>query len=248
MRGPGRVPHRTYADLRIGAEARRLVITGDRTWVRNAGKLVPSAPAPWEVMPLSWSLAFGGAVDIPPGPFGPDKIPHPGGRMEFSLNPHGKGFVLDETKAEGGSLPNMESPDAPVKSPLDQPRPCGFAPCPELTGLRLPRDLDPSILSDVEASLRAILRLKHAAPGDLIFDELAPGLPLELLGVGERPLRAQIPPCPVVVDVQKGTQKTRIPPAVRWAHLSADDAAMLVCYGFSFSYEVAPSWVLVSEA
>lgn len=246
--GPGRPPHTTYADFRVGTESRRLVVTGDRRWLRNAGKLIASAPAAWDAMPLSWSLAFGGAIEIPPGPIGPEKLPHPGGRYEYPLNPGGKGVVLEEAKAEGAALPNIESPDCPMKAPLDQPRPAGFAPCPDLSGLRAPAGLTPDFLDDFEASLRLMLRMRHAAPGEMIFESLPPGTAIELKGVSERAVRVEVPPCPVTVDVQKGKKLTRLPAAVRWAHVSADDAALLVCFGHSFSYEAAPAWVVVAEA
>lgn len=246
--GPGRVPHITYADLRIGAESRRLVVTGARRWLRNAGKLIASAPAPWDTMPLSWSLAFGGAVDLPPGPIGPEKLPHPGGRFQYPLNPGGKGLALDEAAAEGASLPNIESPDCPMKAPLEQPRPAGFAPCPDLTALRMPAVFAPDLLDDVERALRMSLRTSHAAPGELIFDSLSAGTAIELTGVGERPILFDVPPCPVSVTVHKGKKATPLPATIRSVHVSADDAAVLVCFGHSFSYETAPSWVVVAEA
>lgn len=246
--GPGRMPHRSHSDLRVGAESRRLVVTGDRRWLRNAGKLIASAPLPWDTMPLSWSLAFGGAIEIPPGPVGPEKLPHPGGRFQYPLNPGGKGIVLDETDAEGAALPNIESPDCPMKEPLEQPRPAGFAPCPDLSALRMPADIGPDFLNDVERALRLHLRMSHSAPGELIFDSLSPGTAIELTGVGERPLLFDLPACPVSVAVQKGKKSTALPAAIRSVHVSADDAAVLVCFGHSFSYEVAPSWVVVAEA
>lgn len=243
--GPGRSPHVAYADLRVGEAARRLVVTGDRRWVKNAGKLVISAPSAWESMPLSWSLAFGGSLVIPPGPMGPEGLPHPGGTYAFALNPGGKGLVLDETKAEGVQLPNIESPEAQVKAPLDQPRPAGFAPCPDLPGLRAPEGLSEDALKDLEKTLRLALRMRHSAPGDLVFEDLAPGTEIEVKGVGKRKVTFPVPSCPVTMDVRKERKATRIPAAIRSVHVSADDDAVLVEYGHSISYEVAPSWVVV---
>jgi hypothetical protein len=246
-RGPGRAPHTAHVDLRVGAESRRLVVTGDRKWVKNAGKLVASLPAPWDAMPLSWSLAFGGSVDVPPGPFGPEGLPHPGGTVVFPLNPGGKGLVLDEAKAEGAPLPNIESPGAAMKAPLDRPRPAGFAPCPDLAGLRAPADVPEDFLSDFDNALRLTLRMRHAAPGDLVFEGLSPGTEVELRGVGERVLAFELPRCPVSVAVRKGKKATALPAAIRSVHVSGDDGAAVVCFGHPFSYEEAPAWVMVKE-
>lgn len=247
VRGPGRTPHVAHVDLRVGDAARRLLVTGDRTWVKNAGKLVISAPSAWETMPLSWSLAFGGSIEIAPGPVGPEGLPHPGGTFSFPLNPGGKGVVIDEAKAEGVQLPNIESPEAQVKRPLDQPRPAGFAPCPELAGMRTPEGLTEEALRDFDQALRLMLRMRHAAPGDLVFGDLAAGTGLEVKGIGERGLKLEVPGCPVKVDVRKGKTMTRIPAGIRGVHVSGDDGDLLVEYGHQISYQAAPSWVVVRE-
>lgn len=248
VRGPGRTPHVAYVDLRVGTESRRLVVTGDRRWVKNAGKLVASAPAAWDAMPLSWSLAFGGSVEIPPGPAGPEGLPHPGGRYEFPLNPGGKGLVLDESKAEGVALPNIESPGAMMKEPMDRPKPAGFAPCPDLSGLRIPAEISEDFLGDFDKALRLTLRMHHSAPGDLVFEGLVPGTEVELKGVGERPVVFGLPASPVRVGVRKGKKATELPAGIRGVHVSGEDGAVLVCFGHQFSYEEAPSWVVVKEA
>lgn len=248
VRGPGRTPHVAHVDLRVGAERRRLLVTGDRRWVKNAGKLVASAPEAWDRMPLSWSLAFGGSIEIPPGPVGPEGLPHPGGRFEYPLNPGGKGLILDEAKAEGVALPNIESPGAVMKEPLDRPKPAGFAPCPELAGLRVPGDVSDDFLGDFDKALRLTLRMRHAAPGDLVFEGLSVGTELGLEGVGERPMVFAVPACPVRVGVRKGKKATVLPASIRSVHMSGEDGAVIVCFGHQFSYEEAPSWVVVKEA
>jgi len=246
--GPGRVPHTAPVQLRVGEVARRLNVFGDRTWVRNAGRLIASLPAPWDSMPLCWERAFGGAFEVPAGPMGPKKLPHPGGRFVHALNPHGKGICLDENTAEGKALPNVESVHEPLKCPTDQPRPAGLAPCPDLFGLRLPEGLTEEQMKDPVQLLHLSLRMAHAAPGEQIFASLNSGAVVEVLGVGAGPIRFEVPSCPFQVSTRKGRSLTTIATSVRCVHVSADDAAVLVTYGAPFAYETPPSWVEVTVA
>jgi uncharacterized protein YjbI with pentapeptide repeats len=61
----------------------------------------PTDPAPFTRIPLRWERAFGGPAD--------------------ATNPHGTGSA-------GAVLPNLEQPDAMIKSPGDRPAPACFAP------------------------------------------------------------------------------------------------------------------------
>ncbi len=84
----------------VGAWSKTLRVVGRRAWSDKLPGAVPSAPLGFTKMPLTWANAFGG-----PG---------------FDANPSGKGLA-DE-------LPNVEYPDAPVKSRGDRPAPAGFGP------------------------------------------------------------------------------------------------------------------------
>lgn len=91
----------TVAGFRFGELRRSLVVCGDRTWQNG----LPSAPAPFESLPLRWERAFGG-----PG--------HPS-------NPVGRGY------ADGNSglrLPNLEREDQLIRMERDRPEPTCFGP------------------------------------------------------------------------------------------------------------------------
>jgi hypothetical protein len=246
--GPGRAQVPSRVTLRAGLLVKSVVVNGERRWVKNAGKLVPGASAPWERLPLSWDLAFGGTLEMPAGPLGPDKLPHPGGRFAHPMNPLGKGASLDEAAAEGRPLPNIESPDEPMTRPTDQPRPAGLAPCPDLPALRVPRDIGADSARDPEQLLQMMLRMAHPAAEDQVLDHLPPGSAVEVTGLVGGPLRFEVPPCPFQVSVRRGKGSTAIPATVRSLHVSADDGAVLVTYGHHFFYESAPSWVDVLAA
>lgn len=247
IQGPGRPPHVAHVDLDVASEKKRLVVSGDREWVRNGGRLVASTAAPWDRLAMSWTHAFGGATEIPPGPFGPSGLPHPGGRVQHPHNPLGKGFSAGSIVA-GVALPNIESANALIKSTEDRPEPAGFAPCPHLPGLRIPASATSHTVRSEEAAFLLGLRLRHVAPGDLIFPSLPPGTPLRLTGMVGGPIQLEVPRCPVNVVVQKGNSRTTLGALVRAVHISTDDGAVLVTYGHLFSYEQAPSWVHVLTA
>lgn len=248
VRGPQRPPHLVRVDLEVGAEKRSVMVKGDRQWVKNAGRLVASPPVPFDEKPLLWSLAFGGAYELPPG-FDPvRKLPHPGGRIAYPQNPGGVGFYKDEKAAEGQALPGIEWHAAPIESWDQDAAPAGLSPCPHLPGLRMPRRA-PAAEGDVEWQVRTALRLAHHAPRELVFDKLAPGTPVRGLGVGALAIAFEIPESPVRVTTKRGKSMDEVAFRVRAVHLSADDGAVIVEHAHSFGYEPSrpPVWVHVQE-
>ncbi len=90
--------------LALGGIDKRLYVFGDRSWRRG----IPTEPAPFRELALTWSNAFGGAG--------------------FEANPLGKGVGRIEREGEEVHLlPNVEDPDHLVIAPADRPRPVGFA-------------------------------------------------------------------------------------------------------------------------
>ncbi|WP_284615961.1 DUF2169 family type VI secretion system accessory protein [Aquabacterium humicola] len=108
--------------LRVGPVAKVVRVFGDRRWERSGQTLVPSAPQPWERVPLRWEYAFGGIAAAAPGQ-------DPSQREHEPHNPVGRGVAGPDPMALAGQLlPNLEDPAAPIASPQDRPRPAGFAP------------------------------------------------------------------------------------------------------------------------
>lgn len=92
--------------FKLGKIDKRLAVFGDRQWKFG----VPTAPAPFTEMPITWSRAFGG--------------------KGFAKNTVGRGFAPEKT--EDGSeihyLPNVENPARLIKAPGDKPEPATFGP------------------------------------------------------------------------------------------------------------------------
>jgi hypothetical protein len=252
--GPARAPFVSPAFFRVGAAERRVIVFGDRRWERGPGReLVPSAPAPFDRMDLRFERAFGGGYDLPPGLLPGTDLPHPGLRVAYPLNEGGVGFYPSEQAAAGSPLPNVERPDQLLRKWNDAPEPAGFAPCPDLLAWRM-RD-EQAAAAQRGASLEApaaffpgVLRMYHHAPPSLIFDDLPPGTPIALEGLGARAIRFVVPASPAHVTVSRRANAVR--PRLRALHVDADRRAVLLVYDHAFNYETrrAPGWVRVQAA
>lgn len=91
---------------KVGASREKVLrVTGDRYWDPATGAV--SAVQPFSAMPIDWKHAYGGPA--------------------YKLNPVGKGHGASAERAgEVQWLPNVESPDAIVRTPRDTPAPAGF--------------------------------------------------------------------------------------------------------------------------
>jgi hypothetical protein len=106
----------TQADVTVSVAERRKTIRvfGDRVWRDGT----PTAPAPFQSMPLVWERAFGGVHKTE------DKV------FAEERNPIGCGFrgKRGPGELEGQPVPNLEDPSAPLQSPGQAPPPACFAP------------------------------------------------------------------------------------------------------------------------
>jgi hypothetical protein len=111
--GARAVPH-VSVGLSVAGRQKTIAVFGDRVW--RDGK--PSAPAPFESMPLVWERAFGGV--------------HRRGDQVLAeeRNPIGRGFAGGRSAVdmEGLPLPNLEDPAAPLEQISQVPAPACFAP------------------------------------------------------------------------------------------------------------------------
>lgn len=155
---------------------------------------------------------------------------------------------------DGALLPNIEHPRALLAAPGELVVPHGFAPCPELLGLRT---TDVSFASDARPMPETVLalwprlRMLHHAPGWLVFDApLESGTPIALIGHGERHLRVLIPSCPARVAVRAGRRPDALVPRVRSVHIDGDREQLTVTWGHTSKYHPrrAPQWIELEAA
>lgn len=117
---PGPNTREADVELRVGPVRRRVRVIGDRHWERAGVSWRPSAPAPWQRMPLIWELAFGG-IAMPEREGAPPEVE--------ARNPVGRGYVArGASPVAGAPLPNLEDPVALIQDPESRPAPVGFGP------------------------------------------------------------------------------------------------------------------------
>lgn len=255
--GPSAPPFVKGVTFKIGAETRRLAVFGERRWKPDLfGDLAPTEAQRFESLPLSFEHAFGGSFVLPPGLLPGTDLPHPGGKVAYSLNDRGVGFYPDKESASGARLPLVELADQLVSKWTDRPEPGGFTPCPELAALRFCRlKLDPPArpgeMPSADAArtitIEGMLLAPHHAPGYLIFDAVPAGTPIELSGAGKEPVRFEMPAPPARVSTRREKGRTELSPAARCVHVDADRRTVRCVHAYEFAYTeaTAPSWVVV---
>ena len=105
------------AGVASGSFLRHIDVLGDRHWQRAGaqGAWQLSAPQPFTRMPLGCERAYGGQASL-----------QGSGAQPFSMNPQGRGYVLEEAQLEGLALPNLERPGQRITRWTDQPVPACF--------------------------------------------------------------------------------------------------------------------------
>ncbi|HEY6642864.1 DUF2169 domain-containing protein, partial [Povalibacter sp.] len=93
---------RMHVSMSVGDRRKQILVSGDRTWQFDG---TPSAPQPFEAMPLVWERAFGGFHRTA------DRT------LAEERNPVGCGFVGERSSGEMKQqpVPNLEDPAAPLK-------------------------------------------------------------------------------------------------------------------------------------
>jgi hypothetical protein len=98
--------------FRIGSVTKLLRVFGNRYWGASGW----SAPRPFAMMPLVYERAFGG-VDV--------RSDHPERDWDWR-NPVGIGYAVKESHLDQVPMPNIEHPNALIRSWRDRPAPAGF--------------------------------------------------------------------------------------------------------------------------
>lgn len=204
--GPGgRAVRESLVRVRAAERQKSVRVWGDRVWQPDG---TPSAPEPYEAMPLVWERAFGGLHRLE------DRM------LAEERNPIGLGFAGRRCAEElaGQPVPNLEDPGAPLERQGQNPTPACFAPAaPQWLPRRrfagsydeswqrkrapyLPADFDPRFL-------------QCAAP-ELAFDRyLSGGEPVEVAGATpDEPIAFHVPAANLQVEVSVAGRIER-PPA-----------------------------------
>jgi hypothetical protein len=111
----GQTAAQTWVTVSVAERQKTLRVLGDRSWSQDG---TPTAPEPFEAMPLVWERAFGGVHAVP------------GSMLAEERNPVGVGFAGRRGAAElvGHPVPNLEDPATPLHQLGQLCTPACFAP------------------------------------------------------------------------------------------------------------------------
>jgi len=194
--GPqGHAVPETFAHVMVAERQKTIRVLGDRVWQSDGS---PSAPEPFEAMPLVWERAFGGVHPLE------DRI------LAEERNPIGVGFAGKRSVQEltGQPVPNLESPGEPLERQGQTLTPVCFAPtAPQW----LPRRAFAGTYDEVWQRKRAPYlptdfdpRFLQCAAPELTFDRyLLGGETIEVTGASpEGPIAFALPAAHLRVEVK----------------------------------------------
>jgi len=106
------------AAVKVGPCQKGVRVFGTRVWYRALSGLKPTAPRPFESLPLRYELSFGGVAK----PRGDAPSPHE------PRNPVGQGLYASAKEAVEQPLPHLEDPFLLMSDPTERVDPAGFGP------------------------------------------------------------------------------------------------------------------------
>ena len=182
--------------MRVGPLAKTAIAIGDRRWQHDITGFHLSEPEPFASMPLTYERAFGG-VDVD----GDERSVH-------ETNPVGVGYGRNVRASAPPAVPNLEDPEALLRSPEAHPPTIGFGPIARTWPTRrrlagsyderwhrerrplLPADFDPAFYQCAPPDQRLLLR---------------GGEGVELTGVSpDGPLRFELPRIGLTLHTRMG--------------------------------------------
>jgi len=249
--------------LTVGKHKRKLVVFGDREWIRekdsDKDKALISKSKPFTRMPLTYEKAFGGSCEVfldkDSAVTVADPINRAGRGFDFESIAKGiseqfytaKGYpIFDETRC----LPNVEHPDQLIKKWDDVPTPACWATVPMDTGIHAKRSMDISNIninqenpldSDFPKSLPLTEGAFHRASPEWIIDVPENGARVILEGLTpEDILKFVLPQLRIFVDYIVGERNGVRELAPQMLVLLPDEKRFYVVYRHIFNVEYQP--------
>jgi hypothetical protein len=232
--------------LQVGDRERELRVTGDRAWQAARGlnleraiersrrgehdpeALVPSAPAPFRELPVTWARAFGGAARLD------------GGELPWPDNPDGLGYQELLEHAVGGPLPNLEEPGRGqvVTSWRDRIDAVCLAPMPMRYRARVERGIK---IDEAALSFEVLPQHFLVAPAGQSFEELRPGTPIAVHGMHpDGAVAFRVPELPAELAVALGEDHVVLPCRLDTVEVWPNDRRVSFALRASFRYLYRP--------
>jgi hypothetical protein len=168
--------------FRAGPVEKRVRVFGERRWKRGAFGLSATEPEPFESVPLTWELAYGGRDT---------SHADPRNHGEEARNPVGRGFrsARSELPLADDLLPQLEDPTDLIRSAGQPVKPAAFAPIGRVWEPRrgyagtydqqwieermpiLPEDFDPRFHQSAPVGLTAPRRLEGGELVEIVYGD-----------------------------------------------------------------------------
>jgi len=204
-------------ELAVGGYRQSLLVSGDRWWIAQQGGGRCSDASPFQTMPLTWERAFGGSVECWIDADSVIDLDHPMNKYGRGFDPSGlardvgKAFVSPAGYPQLSPdfmrlLPNVEHPQAPIRSWSDDPRAYCWATIPTDIGLHLQRAHDYMAHYGRPLTQQQMLEIVyHRAHPDWILDIPPIDTVVALSGMTPGPrLAFRIPRLRVLADYELG--------------------------------------------
>jgi hypothetical protein len=196
-------------------------------WQPGKGGPTPSAPRPFAAVPLTLAHAYGGKDEW-------DELDVP-----FADNPDGRGFYLEEERALGRPLPNIEDPNALIKKWDDRPEPVGTQMVQQGFGPTLRRAAKFSEQTGMLERVEPIF-YNHAFPR-MIAPAAQTGDRVVVAGAAEAgPIAFTLPPSPLLMRVGIGASHYQFSPKIDQIGVEPDRMRAFVSYRHPFRYTLVP--------
>ena len=214
--GAGRT-HMTV-ELDVDGHRRGLLVHGDRVWTGSKRGAEISPASPFDVMPLTWERAHGGACECWIDAHSVLDLEHP-------MNKYGRGFdaqklAVDLGKSFGAPagyprlapdyerrLPNLEDPRSPIDRWSDDPRPYCWATMPTDIGVHLQRAHDRVRDGHPMLPDEMLTMVMHRAHPDWILPVPPVDAPVTLRGMTARGAwQFRLPRLRVLADYELGAR------------------------------------------
>ncbi len=226
------VPH-LEVRLSVGSFTNRMLVFGDRRWVKRGNELVASQPALLGELDLGLARSFGGTADYEGMAF-----PHP-------LNPAGKGFYLSAAQAAEQPLPNLERPDWLIRKWNDQPPIATWGPVTNAQAWQLAEWVAERTrssrqpLDEKEISQKSREVHQSAAPPPLLLPEIRPGDPVQI-DLGVESFRFRVPSLVASVRTQVGRRRGTYPMKVAGLWVIVPKRLVVMTWIARFKYGLRP--------
>jgi hypothetical protein len=210
----------------------KVVVFGDRFWIKSFLGMEISTPKPFTEMPITLANAYGGQADWD------------GVKIPFGNNPAGKGYHYAKEDYVGKALPNVENPDKLIRKYTDQPDPVGVACLPQLCEIHMRNN----VLFDKEGQIEKLdPKFFNAAFPSMIVDKIKDGDRIVVTGMSVKPFLLKIPVQKIFMKTSLGEREILKEMYIEQIGIIPDKKQAFITYRCPINYTLVPLEIRTCE-